>query len=773
MAYWLAKPGDGIQKSWVKRFDPRFWTVNFPRPMMAAVTTTRPNALRVDTFFYKTNDLAGLIWEAEDRFDHPLLAYETARDFSGLTLKFHWLSSGLTPLDGINGPTLTIEGRDQSGATKSWYVRIWNYADGTPTNADVILDFDAMEGGFLLPGEADPVWAGDIDRMFISLVPPGYTGTTGNLAQPVEAWVTLDNISCDGPGSVLEIGDTLVPQHGLGIASGYDDSYNLTPARLLRNMLHLGYRGSINHYVGMSHYFRLEPLGDGQYVSLAGGALNTPCAVWHSDFAFRAKALDFSLILSLSYELFDAHCWSDWKQRAFNGDPAQTGWVPPSTLLSPAHVGAMGYLQAVARAFVAIATGAGQAPRFQIGEPWWWVMPDGRICLYDDAARLAFGGAPVEIANVGSLSLTGEQKNLLDAAGGMLAASTQALVEAVKIDHPACETLLLVYLPTIFDEQAPEAKRANAPVGWASPAFDILQLEEYDWVTSGNAGASARALAVAQTRFNYPANQRHYLSGFVLAPVDRGQWSLIDRAARTAKDSGVAESFIWALPQVMRDGFTSFDLGDDDVQSFDDLDFPLDLGMRASVTPGFSTAIVTSASGHEQRNVDWASGRLRYDVGPGARSDDDLQVMIAFFRARRGAARGFRLRDPVDHSSNGMTGMPQANNQILGTGDGVRTQFPLIKRYGAGEEAEVRKITRPLSGSIEVAVDGIILASGWSLQTGGVISFTLAPAIGAPVTAGFLFDVPVRFAEDSLSIDSITFQAGDVPSVPLVEIREK
>src|SRR3954464_10181125 len=81
--------------SFVKRFDPRFWTVNFPRPMMAAATTTAPDALRVDAVFYRKSDLAGLIWEAEDRHDHPLLAYETARDFRLCRLSFRWRSEGL------------------------------------------------------------------------------------------------------------------------------------------------------------------------------------------------------------------------------------------------------------------------------------------------------------------------------------------------------------------------------------------------------------------------------------------------------------------------------------------------------------------------------------------------------------------------------------------------------------------------------------------------------------------------------------------------------
>ena len=98
-----------------------------------------------------------------------------------------------------------------------------------------------MDGGFLLPSEADPVWAGDIDRMFISLVPQGYSGADAALSAPVEAWLELEDITCDGAASVLRVGDVMVPPHGLSIATGYDDSYNLTPERVLRHILLLGY----------------------------------------------------------------------------------------------------------------------------------------------------------------------------------------------------------------------------------------------------------------------------------------------------------------------------------------------------------------------------------------------------------------------------------------------------------------------------------------------------------------------------------------------------
>ncbi len=755
MGFWLASERSGQAAGLISRFDPAYWTVNFPRPMMAAVTTTAPDALRVDGVFYRRDDLAGLIWESADTHGHPLLRYETARDYRECRLRFRWRSGGVLALDAVNGPVLTIEGRDASGAARSWYVRLWNYARGMPEDAQVAIDFARVEGGFLLPGEADPVWAGDVDRMFVSLVAPGYDEAGGALPAPVEGWAELSGIACEGAGAVIGCGDVVVPEHRLGIATGYDDCYHLTPARVLHHVLRLGYRGAINHYVGMSHYFRLEQRSEGLFVSLAGGTLNVACAAWHGDFARRAAALGFGVIWSLSYELFDAHCWGDWKQRAADGAPALTGWVPPSTLLSPTHAGAMAYLQAVARAFVAIGTGAGLAAKFQVGEPWWWTMPDGRPCLYDMSAVAAF--TPVPIATLRGL-LDAAQRATLDRAGAALAASTAALTAAARTQAPGCETYLLAYLPTVLDAAAPEARRMVLPAGWASPAFDVLQLEDYDWVTAGATAASAEGAALATARLGYPAGRQEYLAGFVLRAEDKAQWARIVAAAEAARARGVRRAYLWALPQVMRDGLVWWEDGEDAVDGFDDVRFPLALGQEAEVAPGFSTQVVTSAGGRETRNALWAAARTRYDVGPGVRGEADVAALLAFYRARGGAARGFRLRDPFDW---------QGRDERLGTGDGAARTFALVRRYGD----MTRRITRPVAGSVSVKVGGVA-TQGFSLGEGGVVTLDVAPPAGAAVTATFDFDVPVRFAEDQLSVTRATFMAGAAASVPLIEIRE-
>ena len=125
---------------------------------------------------------------------------------------------------------------------------------------------------------------------------------------------------------------------------------------------------------------------------------------------------------------------------------------------------------------------------------------------------------------------------------------------------------------------------------------------------------------------------------------------------------------------------------------FDDVAYPLALGRDASVSPEFSTSVALTASGHERRNALWSDARLRFDVGPGIRSEKELGTLIAFFRARHGPARGFRLRDPFDFSSRGMTGAPTAFDQVIATGDGLASEFALIKTY----DEQVRRITRPV-----------------------------------------------------------------------------
>ena len=776
MAFWLASRREGQASDYIQRFDPRFWTVNFPRPMVAAVTSTAPDALRVDAAFVRKCDLGGLIWDSADTFDHPLLAYASDRDYRRTSLSFHWRSAGIVALDAANGPTLTIEGMDESGSARTWYVRLWNYAQGTGEDAEVRIDFSQLDGGFVLPADADPVWPAAIDRLFISFAPPGFDAASEDpLEAPLDAWFEMSEIRAQGARAMLEIGDIMLPAHGLALATGFDDEGVQTPARLLRNIRQLGYRGSVVHYVGMSHYFRLASSNGTYLAGMQDNPLNAPTQRWHASFFAECVRLGFSPVASLSYEMLAQHCPADWQQRDCDGRPALTGWTPPSTLLSPASAEAMAWLQSVGTAFAGLMVDAGAPVRFQVGEAWWWTFADGHICIYDDAARAAIGGNAADIPDMRA-TLDVEQKAALDWAGDQLAASTAALVDAVRAAAAPgpVEALALIFTPTVLNPAMPELKRANLPLGWARPAFDRLQVEDYDWLTAGADGLRRDAMAEVDARLGYPPEDQDFFAGFVLDAADRDQWRQIDAAIDAAAARAPHEVVVWALPQIVRDGYVRLppSTGDDDMQAFDDVLYPIALGRDATIIPEFSTSISVTASGFERRNSLWANARLRFDVGPGVRSDAELGQLIAFFRARRGAARGFRLRDPSDYSSHNMTGIPAATDQDLGTGDGLTTDFRLVKRYGVGEAVQARRITRPEPGSVLISIDGVVQTGTWSLEHGGVVRFEAAPPAGAHIRAGFIFDVPVRFADDQLEISGAAFAAGEAPSVAIVEIRE-
>ena len=203
---------------------------------------------------------------------------------------------------------------------------------------------------------------------------------------------------------------------------------------------------------------------------------------------------------------------------------------------------------------------------------------------------------------------------------------------------------------------------------------------------------------------------------------------------------------------------------------FHEVLFPLDVALRGSGGPVRLTEIVALASGREHRNSRWADSRRRYDAGFGVRSLDALHAVLAFFEERRGRLHGFRYRDRVDFLSGPPSRAPGPTDQPLGLGDGTRTVFPLAKTYGSGASAYRRAIAKPVAGSVRVAVAGRETAAFTCDPATGLVILAAAPAPGAAVTAGFAFDVPVRFDTDDLTVNLEAFTAGEIPRVPLVEI---
>lgn len=206
--------------------------------------------------------------------------------------------------------------------------------------------------------------------------------------------------------------------------------------------------------------------------------------------------------------------------------------------------------------------------------------------------------------------------------------------------------------------------------------------------------------------------------------------------------------------------------------AFHEILFPLDIALGSAGGPERRTEIVALASGREERNARWSHSRRRYDAGYGVKTFEALSQVIAFFEERRGMLHGFRWRDRLDHAS-AAPGVPvTALDQTIGAGDGETATFQLVKTYGGAFAPYARPIVKPVSGSVRIAVDGVELDDGFTVDvTTGVVTFATPPGIGDAVTAGFLFDVPVRFDTDYLEVDLSAFAAGAIPKIPLVEIR--
>lgn len=205
--------------------------------------------------------------------------------------------------------------------------------------------------------------------------------------------------------------------------------------------------------------------------------------------------------------------------------------------------------------------------------------------------------------------------------------------------------------------------------------------------------------------------------------------------------------------------------------AFHHVRFPINIALDARGGPQWSTDIVSLVSGAEERNTRWSRSRRKYNAGYGVKSAADMHHILAFFEERRGRFHGFLFRDPLDFQTS--QDMVTPFDQDLGFGDGSQTEFQLSKQYGSTYDPYFRPLTKPVAGSVRVAMNGAELTAGTDFTvdaTTGIVSFTSAPASGASLTAGCTFDVPVRFDIDHLDVELSSFDAGIIPSIPLIEI---
>ena len=226
--------------------------------------------------------------------------------------------------------------------------------------------------------------------------------------------------------------------------------------------------------------------------------------------------------------------------------------------------------------------------------------------------------------------------------------------------------------------------------------------------------------------------------------------------------------------------------------AFHEVLFPTDISYGSIGGPGFSTTVIETDSGAEQRISRWSAARRQYNVAYGVRSHENLATLVEFYIARSGPAIGFRYKDFHDRTTtaNGLStelggSVPTESDHFLqresdgGTnGDGIEVNFQMIKRYDAGpfDPDIVRKLTKIVDSTDRIAVDGATQTEGVDYTADyntGLMTFGSPPGIGLTVTGGCQFDVPVRFGlevDKVLQMNIENFGTGSSEVIPLVEL---
>lgn len=762
----------------IRRFEPAYWDVNSNLECACTIITTGANSMRVQAEFISNHDFIGVNWRSIDKWDHPLFGYRTNKDYTNCTLQFQLDYAGSYGLSNVNGPTMTVI--DLAG--NAYIVRLFNYAVGTDFSSLITLPFPNVFAGFFA---TDVIPWTQIDYMYIGFPAVGY-----DISLPL-APITLTEFQADftamaitGINSTIGLGDTGLTPHELSIAEGYGDSYPQTPERIVRQITKLGYATNLNIYVGFDHFNSLSwnaGVGDFQ-IDVTMPPLNVPTQQWFFDYAQRLATAGLSMTISVSYEQLARFLPDAWAQKDYNGVKGQSGWTPPSAFVSPCSAPGMAYLQDVSAAFVTLCRTAGVITNYQVGEPWWWDGSYGGTgpCFYDASTVAAYtaesGGAP-PVPRIQTIYDTyannPAQVAFLNWLQLQLGNSTQNLRDFVKLKQPGTACSVLFYTPTVLNPLSPMLTVVNFPTpNWTRPQWDFVQIEDYQVVEVANWYQNIQDINVPASALGYPSAEAMYFSGFNLLPQTLFLWDYVDQAIYYA-ELKVGSWLVWARPQVCRDGFVfdhsawptyaavaaqpaypvfpAITSGGANIQAF-----------PVTRAPEFNTQVSRHVSGREIRSPLSIYPIWKFEVSYEVLKTDSvnnwLQQIQSFFENMKGRDGLFAFSDPENATLTG---------QVLGTGDGFRRSFTIVRTFGGFTEP-----VRAVSGVPTVKVNGVaqVPVTDYVLNYNDAypaVFFNVGdePALGAVVTIDMSPLFVCRFSEDIQTYEQFTGTLHSLKSV--------
>lgn len=200
--------------------------------------------------------------------------------------------------------------------------------------------------------------------------------------------------------------------------------------------------------------------------------------------------------------------------------------------------------------------------------------------------------------------------------------------------------------------------------------------------------------------------------------------------------------------------------------------FPM-ANFGSSGGPSYKTSVTASVSGGESRNGHWSLAKREFDAAFQVRTQTDLDTIIKWFHACRGKLHSFRFKDWGDYKSCSPNSSVSVTDQGIGTGDAVETIFQLVKSYTVGSQTQTLNITKPVSGTVLIAIDGVTKTetTHYTIDySTGIVTFLTAPGNALSVTAGYEYDLECRFDTDSLSasIDDYNIYSS---SIPIIEVK--